>query len=248
MLSIPQIKFLKSLHKSKFRKQYGKIILEGHRLILQAVTFGAIMEKVWITDEYESSDQFKEIAMGLKKNEFDIISQKSIKKISENKNSQGIISLTSIPQYKPVIKYPYKSIYLDRISDPGNMGALLRTACWFGIKNIFLSPECVDIYNSKVIRSAMGAHFYFDGINIVSFDDIDKDDLLIIGADIKGQNLKEFSFPQNKRWILVLGSEAHGLNSSIKPFLTHRVMIQAHCEMESLNVVSAGSIILNHLI
>ena len=246
MLSISQIKFLKSLHKKKFRKQHGKIILEGHRLILQAVTFGAIMEKVWITDEYESSDQFKEIAKAL--NDFDIISQESIKKISGNKNGQGIVSLTSIPQFKPVLKYPYQSIYLDRISDPGNMGALLRTACWFGIKNILLSPECVDIYNSKVIRSGMGAHFYFDAINIMSFDDIDKENLSIIGADIQGQNLKEFSFPQNKRWILVLGSEAHGINSSIKPFLTHRVMVEAQCRMESLNVVSAGSIILNHLV
>ena len=94
----------------------------------------------------------------------------------------------------------------------------------------------------------MGAHFYFDGINTVSFDDIDKDDLLIIGADIQGENLKNFSFPQNKRWILVLGSEAHGINSSIKPFLTHKVMVEAHCKMESLNVVSAGSIILNHIV
>ena len=95
MLSISQIKFLKSLHKNKFRKQHGKIILEGHRLILQAVTFGAIMEKVWITDEYELSDQFKEITKAL--NDFDIISQESIKKICGNKNGHGIVSLSSVP-------------------------------------------------------------------------------------------------------------------------------------------------------
>ena len=93
MLSISQIKFLKSLHKKKFRKQHGKIILEGHRLILQAVTFGAIMEKVWITDEYESSDQFKEIAKGLKKNAFDITSQQSIKKMFMRWEPRGYLTV-----------------------------------------------------------------------------------------------------------------------------------------------------------
>ena len=248
MLSNTQIKFFKSLHKKKYRTHYGKILLEGHRLISQAIKFDANIDEIWITDEYKTSEQFKQISKEISDSVFNLVSKKSINQVSESKNNQGIIALTSLPNYNTIVEIPNKSIYLDKISDPGNMGSLLRTACWFGIQNIFLSLDCVDIFNSKVIRSAMGAHFYFNGINIISFEKLNFDDLLIIGGDIGGKNLKELLIPKKKKWILILGSEAHGISSSIKPFINHRVSIKGYCEMESLNVVSAGSILLNHLI
>ena len=247
-MSNTQIKFLKSLHKNKYRNQHKKIILEGHRLISQALTFGAKMEKIWVTDEYQSSNQFKEVEKYNENFLFDVISKQSIKKVTESKNNQGIIALTSFPKYKKIVDYPRQSVYLDRISDPGNMGTLLRTASWFGIKDIFLSTDCVDVFNSKVIRAAMGAHFYLNRIIVLPFDNMKRDDLFVIAGDLKGESLEKFHIPKNKKWILVLGSEAHGISSYIKSFITHSVTIKANCDMESLNVVSAGSILLNHLV
>ena len=251
MLSNTQIKNLKLLHQKKYRDQKKEIILEGHRLILQSLTIGAIIKKVWATRDYLTSIHSKEIKKILKEKNIiiDKTSAESIQRIGNSQNTQGIIALASYPTFDTVIKIPDFSIFLDNISDPGNMGTLLRTAHWFGIDSVFLSLECVDVFNSKVIRSAMGSHFSFRQLRMISFDEIfsKNNDLTVIAGDLKGVILDEFSIEREKKWIFVLGSEAHGISSSIDPFITHRVTIPRYGNMESLNVVAAESILLYHL-
>ena len=82
-----------------------------------------------------------------------------MKKICSTKPPSGIAAICMIPKQNVVDLNENKWLYLDRISDPGNLGSILRSASWFGFKNIALSPKSVDPYNSKTVRSAMGAHF-----------------------------------------------------------------------------------------
>ena len=102
--------------------------------------------------------------------ESDIKSEKiknsELRKISNNKNPQGIIAICDFMPMKisDVELDQLNWIVLDNISDPGNLGTILRTAEWFGIKNIFISSDSVDLYNEKVLRSGMGAHFYLNNI------------------------------------------------------------------------------------
>ena len=142
-------------------------------------------------------------------------------------------------------------IILDEISDPGNMGSLLRSAAWYGIDSVLCSNNCVDIYNPKVVRSAMGAHFYIS--NLINIDLIETINMLkieqyhIIGASLKGVHYKKMKV-HREPWALILGNEAHGINEELYNIMDQKVSIPQRGPIESLNVAIAGSILLDRLI
>ena len=124
------------------------------------------------------------------------------------------------------------------------MGTLLRTSVWFGIQNIILSKQCVDIYNPKVVRSGMGAHFYLKSISNLSLDTF-RESHTIIGADQNGNSINNFEI--ETPWVLILGNEAHGLSKNNKELLDYIISIPKVGYGESLNVAVAGGIIIEHL-
>ena len=252
MLSTSDIKYLKSLHNKKYRTKERKVLLEGFRLISQSIIYNTTLDKVWMTEGFSNSARGKKLICIFKKKKIllDIESEKNIYRISDSQHSQGIVAITAMPDYINIQQIPQKAIYLDNISDPGNMGTLLRTAAWFGIDSIFLSTNCVDIFNSKTIRSAMGAHFYFKQLSTVSPNTIlskyRKSNISVLAGDIGGDPLDTLDIKNNK-WIFILGSEANGISSSIYPYITKRITIPGKDNMESLNVAVAAGIILHHL-
>ena len=196
MLSAARIKQLKSLHQKKYRRQENQFLLEGNRLIDQALSADAQLLEVWMTQKSLNSIFGKNILQKLEKKNipFSLAPNKIIRQISDSLNDQGIIALAPIPDYEKYNDPPKRAIYLDGISDPGNMGTILRTAAWFGIKSIFRSPECVDPFNSKVIRSAMGAHFYFShfeaSIGEKLLAELKKSGIKILGSNMTGQSIQ----------------------------------------------------------
>ncbi len=250
MLSASRIKQLKSLHQKKFRRHENQFLLEGNRLIDQALSADAQIIEVWMTQKNLDSDFGKNILQQFeeKKIPFSVAPEKIIRQMSDSLNDQGIIALVPIPVYEKYDSPPNKAIYLDGISDPGNMGTILRTAAWFGIKSIFRSPECVDPFNSKVVRSAMGAHFYFQHFDALSENkvlrDYKKAGLEILGSDMKGSSIQSLNLQTVKGWILILGNEAHGLGELAQTFITSTISIPGIEGMESLNVSVAGGILL----
>ena len=174
-----------------------------------------------------------------------------IRQISDSLNDQGVIALAPIPTYNKFKNPPQRSLYLDGISDPGNMGTLLRTAAWFGIKSIFRSPKCVDPFNSKVVRSAMGAHFYFSHFEAISeekiLNDFVKVGIKVLASDMEGTSIHTFNLSDFTGWILVLGNEAHGISESMNRLIKNTITIPGVKGMESLNVSVAGGILLHAL-
>ena len=253
MLSSIQIKKLKSLHQKKFRRQENRFLLEGHRLIEQALSANVEIEEIWMTKKSLESSNGKDIIKQIENSNipWSIAPNNIIKQISDSLNDQGIIALAPIPVYKKYKNPPKQSIYLDGISDPGNMGTLLRTAAWFGIKSVFRSTECVDPFNSKVVRSAMGAHFYFSHFEAITekniINDFTKSCIEVLGADMKGSSIHSFNVSDTKGWILVLGNEAHGISKSARGLVSTMVTIPGVKGMESLNVSVAGGILLHAL-
>ena len=253
MFSAVRIKHLKSLHQKKFRRIENKILLEGSRLIDQALSANAEIEEIWIAKKNLDSQIGKKLIQQIddKNVPWSIAPQKIIRQISNSLNDQGIIALAPIPIYKKYNNPPKRSIYLDGISDPGNMGTLLRTAAWFGIKSVFRSTECVDPFNSKVVRSAMGAHFYFSHFEAITekniINDFTKSCIEVLGADMKGISIHSFNVSDTKGWILVLGNEAHGISKSTRGLVSTIVTIPGVKGMESLNVSVAGGILLHAL-
>ena len=253
MLSSARIKQLKSLHQKKFRRQKNRFLLEGYRLIDQIISSNAEIEEIWITKKSLESSNGQDLIKQIENENisWSITPNKIIRQISDSLNDQGIIALAPIPIYKKYKIPPKRSIYLDGISDPGNMGTLLRTAAWFGIKSVFRSPKCVDPFNSKVVRSAMGAHFYFSHFETITEENIKNDftksGIEVLGADMEGSSIHSLNVSDTKGWILIIGNEAHGISESARGLVTTMVTIPGVKGMESLNVSVAGGILLQAL-
>ena len=124
----------------------------------------------------------------------------------------------------------------------------MRTADWFGLSAVYLSENCIDPYNPKVIRSAMGAHFYINTIQISIIRHIKllkKNNFKIIGADISGDSIYDSVIPD--KWAIILGSEAHGISEEVKNIIDYKITIPKKGSVESLNVAMAGGILLSHI-
>lgn len=252
MLSLNKIKYLKSLNLKKNRIKEKKIILDGKRLIDEAMNQNVSFEHIWINESLKKQETnnlfFKKIINN--KIDFSYENEKNINKISNTKNSQGIVGLISVDNLynQELQRFNDKLIVLDQISDPGNLGTIVRTCAWFGIKSIILSENSADIFNDKCVRSSVGGHFFINNLKYMSYDDInnflDSNNFLKLCADLNGEQVNSKNI--NKKWALILGSEAHGINNKLK--FDKKITILKRGQMESLNISVASGIILNELL
>ena len=169
-----------------------------------------------------------------------IVNEDILAKISSQKNPQGVVAIVKMKKEKEITSK--KVLYLDDVSDPGNMGTILRTALAFGYLDVIVSKNSVSIYNSKVIQASQGAIFK---LNIVKKDssilkDLRSNDYQIVSTEIKGSiSLKEVKHID--KFVLVLGNEAHGVSEEVLNLSDLRVRIDIN-DIESLNVAIAGAI------
>ena len=248
MIGQNTIKFIKSLNLKKNRQLNKKVILEGYRLIVESIHAGTKIDYIVIDENFQRE------LLNIKEFENQNIksaSKSNFNKISNTTNSQGIIAIADVKKYFNQTLENIKKekiIILDGIQDPGNLGTILRTCVWYGIKSIILTSNTIDPFNLKCIRSGMGAHFYLNNIvqdnhiNVLKF--LKNNYKTIYIADMKGNNLEKIK--PNTNWALILGSEAHGVNDDFKQF--KHITINKIGQLESLNVSVAAGIIINKLI
>jgi len=248
-LTESEIKKYRSLEKKKYRSQHSLYIIEGKRLVGEALNSGVDIESILISVSFLNDPENQPFLSDAgNRSEFRIISDLDAKKISNLTSPPGILALVPInDNVLDILALSGNGIYLDRIANPGNLGTLLRTAAWFGVKNVFLSPESTDLYNPKVIQGAMGAHFYLNISSNVTLDALTETKTTIIGATMSGESIDSaVNIPSP--WILVLGNEASGLSIENESLLTIKLSIPRRGEGESLNVSVAGGILLSHLV
>jgi len=253
MIQKKEIKYLASLKQKKFRLINQEIVIEGSKLILDAIKYKQNIKKIIYCLKDES---FSEIRDWAKKNntKLELCIPKDAERISDTKNSQKIFALLAFnPPKKITLNKSMMTnniIVLDGVSDPGNMGTILRTCSWFGYYNIILSNDCVEFYNPKTIRSGMGSHFHMNTIykdkieNIIEF--LSKNNYEIIAANLNGEKLNGYK-TKNKKWALVLGNESKGLSDKTLKCANTILTINGCKTMESLNVAEAASIIMHYL-
>ncbi|MCH7762806.1 MAG: RNA methyltransferase [Candidatus Marinimicrobia bacterium] len=244
MITKAEKKHIQSLHHRKWRNKHSQFIIEGKRLVQEALNAGELFQSVFYTDEFfqVNKDVIEKISLTLPACQK--VGDKEMTAIATTDTPSGILAVCYIPEYSNAV-HGGNWIYLDDISDPGNMGTLLRTSVWFGIQNIVLSKNCVDVYNPKVVRSGMGAHFYLKSFSNQSLKQFKKSHT-IIGADQNGNNINDFEI--EAPWVLVLGNEAHGLSKNTKVLLDYTISIPKVGYGESLNVAVAGGILMEKLV
>jgi TrmH family RNA methyltransferase len=139
------------------------------------------------------------------------------------------------------------SLMLDEIQDPGNMGTIIRTADWFGIKNIICSNECADCYNPKVVQASMGS---LGRVNIIytQLEEFihENKGISIYAATLTGKHLS--SFTKLKEGIILIGNESKGVKENLLRLAAEQITIPKYGEAESLNAGVAAGIILSHII
>ena len=171
MLSKSQIKYYSSLKQKKIRIKKNKFIAEGKRLIQEGLNSSFVCESVIVNFSFaESNSNF---INNIKSKGFKVIScsDNDFSKLTSTENPQGILAIFKSFLPKKEFFKDKIIIGLENISDPGNLGTILRSCDWFGINTVILSEGCADLFNPKVIRSSMGAIFHLNILekqNIIS--------------------------------------------------------------------------------
>ena len=246
------LKKLRSLARARTREKEGLLLAEGVRLVQEAVMAGATIQAAYYTDEVR-----REYAALVRKlrgaaGETAEITRRELASVSDVVTSQGVLALVRWHPVEAVAllsrpAVPAIVVACDGLRDPGNMGSLLRTCAWFGVRGVLLGVGCVNVTNPKVVRGSMGALF-----RLTIAEEVDLPGTLVearqFGFRVYGADA---SAPQRHdqtevaaRAVIVLGSEAHGLSKAVRDEADLLVSIPRYGEAESLNVAVACGVIL----
>lgn len=240
MISKSTTKFIKSLQIKKFRHEAGLFVVEGLKSVKECLLSDYQVDSIYFTEKYEAD--FLEY---LSKNNihFFKVSLQDLQSISTLENNFTALALVKIKHNNDILlQISGLSLALDCVQDPGNLGTIIRTADWFGIKHIFCSLDTVDMYSSKVVSATMGS-FLRVQVHYVSLQNLlSTTNLPIVAACMAGQNPNTL---QLKNGILLMGNEAKGVSSDLLALCTSHVSIPKIGGAESLNVAIATAILLH---
>lgn len=237
------IKYFISLNDKKTRMNAKRFIVEGYHLVNEASKTN-LLEAIISTDEKE----LKKIN-NVKRY---LVNDAIINKIATTKNPQNILGIVkmldhNITNLLPIIKgNKTKLIMLDDVNDPGNLGTIIRTAAGLGYDGIIMSPNTVDLYNEKVIRSTQGVMFKIPIIKANLQEVIKmlkKEKVFCIGTALT--NAKDVKHITKKdKFAICLGNEAKGISKEVLDSMDENVKIAMKNDVESLNVSIAAGIIM----
>ena len=240
MISKNRISQIRKLHARKFRDESGLFLVEGYKCVEMLCASDFAVEEIFATGKAVTDN-----AAWLAPLSPTLITADEMSRISTMQTPPELLAIAKqhsdtqdIPEDEPLLA-------LDHISDPGNLGTIVRTADWFGIRHIICSPDCVKFYNPKVIQATMGsfAHIQVHRRELVPFLR-EAGNRRILGTFLKGVNLNEFQFQNND--IVVIGNESNGISAEVAQTVTHRITIPAtaSCSAESLNAAVAAAVVM----
>ncbi len=251
MLSINRKKLISSLAHKKYREKHGLFILEGEKVVRDALVQND--DNFIKIEEVHATDDWIRGLPELPEQTGSIVHEalpEDLEALSSMVTSPGVIALAHIHETEfntSLLKEEY-TLVLDSIRDPGNLGTIIRTADWFGIQHIICSPDCVDVYNPKVVQASMGAilrtRVYYEAlVDIIS--DLKRMRIRIFGSSLAGGNL--FDAYIKKPAAIIFGNESKGVSREVLECVDEKILIPGAREdntgSESLNVASSVAII-----
>jgi len=230
-------KHLALLRQKKHRFAEGKVVVEGENLITQLTENGILPLEVYHDERCSVPPQLTGIPGFLCR-------ESDMERICESKTPPGLAALYTVPEEKTV---PYRAaLYLDGISDPGNLGTIFRACASFGIGAILLSPDCAEVSSPKTIRASLGSVFWVP-FRVMDHADLLRQKLSSYSLIMDGETALDGFSPPSDPAIYVIGSEAHGISAELLPRMTGSLRIRMAAGMESLNAAIATGILTHHL-
>ncbi len=259
----PQVKLLGKLKKqAKYRWEQGLFLVEGEKLVREACRDGQVdrlyLSETWLLERKGDLQEEGLLAwlqskgyLGIQGNtKVEVLAQSLFSQGADTVTPQGLLALLQIPRYsmEPILaKERLRLVVLEHIADPGNLGAIIRTAEGAGMDGIFLSRDCVDVLSPKVVRSAMGALFRMPFFICQDFTGtlsrLQHFGILLYGAHLKGENIYGQE-GYGEKLALVIGNEARGLTPETSKRLDRLVKIPMEGKLESLNASVAAGILM----
>ena len=230
MISKSQIKLINSLERKKHRDELRLFVAEGEKLIVDLLPHFELHTLYTTTAVFAQAEMVSDVEM------------RKITHLNTPSTALGIFHQKRTSLDIDRINSSL-SLVLDDIQDPGNMGTIIRIADWFGIRHVICSPNCVDVYNSKTIKSTMGAIARVDVIYTPLLPFLNQVKAPVYGTFMDGKNI--YAEVLETCGLIVMGNEGGGISADVERCITSRLTIPSFGDKssESLNVAMATSIV-----
>ncbi len=238
-ISNNEIKMIKSLQQKKFRDESGLFIVEGEKMVEEALSSHFTVKGVYRKDEIGEEAMKRISALSSPSPALAIVQKPSELYVSDADDVAGLWAEGGL------------YLALDSIRDPGNLGTILRIADWFGIDAIFATPDTVDIFNPKVVQASMGAIFRVR-MHYIELPDLSevflRDGGRIYGTFLDGENIysKSLSTGEESPAMIVIGNESEGISAAMSGLVSDRLYIPPYplddAGSESLNAAVATAV------
>lgn len=226
MLTNAEIKEIRSLREKKFRDSLGLFVVEGEKMVQEA-----LMSRFEVVRVIRRED----------------VGEAAMARISQLTTPPPVIAVVSKPEPTGIVLGPGLYLALDAVRDPGNLGTIIRLAEWFGVETVFMSPDCVEVWNPKVIQSSMGSIFR---VRTVTSDIPDicrrfkSACMPVYGTFLDGTDM--YSQQLTKEGLIVMGNESNGVSAEVAAEVSSKLFIPSYgnSRAESLNVAVATAVTL----
>ncbi|MGN6353856.1 MAG: TrmH family RNA methyltransferase [Parafilimonas sp.] len=238
MLSRNEAKYIQSLGHKKNRDNEGCFVAEGVKVVDELIQAGFTIRKIYALKSWAvDNGNIKDVTE---------VDNADLKRISNFETPNKVVAVFEKKKLSPHPGFNNKiTLVLDGIQDPGNLGTIIRTADWFGIENIIVSPDTADIYNAKVVQSTMGS---IARVNII-YTDLDEfllsNKIPVYGAMLDGEPVS--AIQKTGECLVIIGNEGKGIRENIQPYIQKKISIPKIGNAESLNAAVAAGIILYSL-
>jgi len=242
MVSKAKIKYLKSLQVKKYRKQEQSFLVEGAKSVQELL--GSSFEVTWVGGtEHFLQAHARQFAS--RKIEAVEVNATELAQLGSFQTNETVIAVAKMKQNSlPDLKNEF-ALVLDDLRDPGNVGTIIRTADWYGVKNIIASDETADFYNPKTISATMGS---FCRVNVfyTNLSEFFRENKLpVFGAVMDGTDVHQLDF--GKSGLIVIGNESNGISNEVSQFVQQKITIPKFGGAESLNAGIATGIVLDNI-
>lgn len=243
MISKQQAKFVKSLKLKKYRKKAASFIVEGAKNVAELLSSEYEVTQLFGTQKF--LDEYSSFIN--KRLKFELCSEKELTDMGTFQTNEYALAVAKMRLTPLDLESRKFVIALDDVSDPGNLGTIIRIADWYGVDTILASAGTADYYNPKVINASMGSFTRVD-VHYMDLESFFKENptLSIFGAMLDGENVHDLKV--DNQGVLLMGNESKGINSSLIKYIDKKITIPRIGEAESLNVAVSTAIICDNLL